>query len=151
MISDTEDTRKLIEKILNNGHLMSLATLDQGGLWVSDVVYVYDDNLSIYWMSNPGARHSKAILENSQVAGSITISNGSKEPNLGLQFYGTAEKIDGPRYDLATKHLAKRSYPEPSVDDDVLEGDSWYVLKPEYIDLINEKLFGYEKKKLKLP
>ena len=127
---------------------MSLAVQDEGGLWVSDVVYIFDDNFNLYWMSDPEVRHSKAVIKNSQVAGTITISNKSKEPNLCIQFSGIAEKIDGPRFDLAKMHLRKRSHPEPKESDDVLQGDSWYMLKPEFMDIINEELWGYDKKKL---
>lgn len=91
---------------------MSLAVQDNGGLWVSDVVYVFDDNFNIYWMSDPDVRHSKAILVNLQVAGTITVSNKSKE------------------------------------SDDVLQGDSWYMPKPQFMDVINEELWGYDKQKL---
>lgn len=129
---------------------MSLATLDDGGLWVADLVYVFDEDFNIYWMSDPEVRHSKAISKNTQVAGTITISNKSKEPNLGIQFFGKAEKIEGARHDLAIKHLIKRGYPEPEESDDVLQGDSWYVLHPTKIDLIDEENYGYEKKSLDL-
>jgi len=130
---------------------MSLATLDDGGPWVSDLVYVYDEDLNIYWMSDPEVRHSKAILKNALVAGAITISNKSKELNLGIQFSGKAEKIDGPRHDLAIKHLTKRGYPEPKETDDILQGDSWYVLRlRRQIDLIDEENHGYDKKSFEL-
>jgi uncharacterized protein YhbP (UPF0306 family) len=144
------DIESKILEVLEKGHLMSLATSDEGGLWVSDVVYVFDEDLSLYWMSDPDARHSQAILKNKQVAGTITISNKSKELNLGIQFSGIAEKIDGSRWDLAKKHLKKRSHPEPKEEDDVLKGDSWYVLKPNNIDLIDEEHLGYDKKNLSL-
>ena len=133
-------------EILEKTHIMSLATKDEGGLWVSDLVFIFDDDLNIYWMSDPDARHSQAILKNSEVAGTITFSTKSKEPNLGIQFFGRANKIDGPRYDLATKHLKKRGHSEPKEGDDVLQGDSWYMLKPSKIHLIDEELWGYDKK-----
>lgn len=137
-------------EVLDKGHLMSLATLDDGGVWVADVIYIYDDDLNIYWISDPEVRHSKAILKNKQVAGTITISNKSKELNLGIQFSANAEKIEGTRQDLAIKHLTKRGYPEPKETDDVLQGDSWYMLRPSKIDLVDEENFGYDKKSLEL-
>ena len=143
------DTKELIKEVLGKGYLMSLGTHDNGGVWVADVIYVYDDNLNIYWMSDPEARHSKAIELTSAAAGTITIS-GPGEDNLGIQFKGVAEKIEGPRWDLAKKHYAKRQKPEPKEGDDVLGGDSWYVLKPKIFELINEKHFGFEKQKLEL-
>ena len=144
-----KELRPLILNVLTKGYLMSLATLDNGGIWVSDLIYIYDDDLNIYWMSDPEARHSKALIKNSKVAGTITVS-GQGENNLGIQFEGIAEKIDGTRFDLAKKHFAKRKKLVPKKEDDILQGDSWYILKPKKIELINEKLFGFEKKKLKL-
>jgi uncharacterized protein YhbP (UPF0306 family) len=144
------DVRARIREVLNEGHLMSLATIDDGGVWVADVIYVFDDNFALYWMSDPSVRHSRAVLQNPEIAGTITVSNKSKEPNLGIQFAGTALKIEGPRYDLAKKHYAKRGRPEPKEEDDVLEGDSWYVLKPSKMELIDEANLGYEKRSLKL-
>jgi uncharacterized protein YhbP (UPF0306 family) len=141
--------KELIKNVLEKGFLMSLATQDDSGLWVSDVIYVFDDELNIYWMSDPNVRHSQAILKNNKVAGTITIS-GVGESNLGIQFVGVAEKIKGERYNLAKKHYAKRQKLEPKETDDVLDGDSWYVLKPSKVELIDEKLFGFEKQKLEL-
>ena len=128
---------------------MSLGTTDGKGVRVCDVIYVYDEDLNIYWMSDADVRHSKAIEENTQVAGAITVS-GAGEDNLGIQFEGVAQKIEGVRYDLAKKHFAKRNKPEPAEDEDVLDGDSWYILKPKVIELTNEKYFGFDKQKLEL-
>ncbi len=122
---------------------MSLATQDEKGVWVADVIFIYDGNLTLYWMSDPDCRHSKAVLENSGVAGSITASTRSGEQNFGIQFEGAAAKVEGVRYDLALKHLAKRGKPAPQETDDVLQGDSWYSLKPTKIRLIDEENFGY--------
>jgi len=76
----------------------------------------------------------------------ITVS-GHGESNLGIQFEGVAEKIEEPRHDLAKKHYTKRLKPESKETDDILQGDSWYVLRPSKIELINEKLFGFKKNK----
>lgn len=138
-----------IKEVLEKGYLMSLATIDDGGVWVADVIYVFDDELNVYWMSDPDARHSKALITSSNVAGTISVS-GQGEDNLGIQFGGIAQKIDSTRYDLAKKHYAKRKKPQPQENDDVLRGDSWYILKPKKIELIYEKLFGFNKQQLLL-
>ena len=144
------DIRNKVIEILKTGHLMSLGTIDGGGVWVADVIYIHDDDLNIYWMSDPECRHSKAISENSKVAGTITTSNKSKEPNLGIQIGGMAEKIDGKRFDLVIKHLAKRGYKIPKNPIDILEGDSWYKLIPTKIELTDEEHFGFDKHELKV-
>ena len=140
------DIKRLIKEVLEKGYLMSLGTVDEGGVCVSDVIYVFDDEFNLYWISDPDTRHSKAILRTSKVAGTITAVDRGDE--LGVQFEGTAQKIEGARYDLAKKHLAKRNNSEPKETDDVLQGDSWYGLKPVRIELIHKKFFGFEKQKL---
>ena len=141
--------RELIKEVLGKGYLMSLGTIDDGGVWVCDVIFIFDDQLNIFWMSDPNTRHSKAILLNKKVAGTITV-NLPGEYNLGIQFEGRAEKIEGARFDLAKKHYAKRRKSEPKEVDDVLDGDSWYRLIPAKIELIHEKLFGFNKQKFQL-
>ena len=128
---------------------MSLATIDKAGVWVADIIYIHDDDYNLYWMSDPDVRHSQAIHKRGKVAGTITVS-GPGEDNLGIQFEGVAAKIDGDRYDLAVKHYQKRNKPAPKKDEDILQGDSWYVLKPKKIELICERRYEFEKQKLEL-
>ncbi len=140
--------KDLTREVLEKGYLMTLAVSDEHGAWAADVIYVFDDEMNLYWMSDPDTRHSTAITTDSQVAGTITVSNRG-EGNLGLQFSGVAEKIDGARYDLATKHFAKRNKPLPKETDDVLDGDSWYVLKITKLFLIHEKYFGFKRQEVR--
>lgn len=41
------NNRDLIKEVLEKGYLMSLATEDDGGVWVSDVIYIYDEKFNI--------------------------------------------------------------------------------------------------------
>jgi uncharacterized protein YhbP (UPF0306 family) len=127
---------------------MSLATHDDTGSWVADVIFIYDEDfINIYWMSDPQTRHSKAILKNNKVAGSITYSTKSKESNFGIQFEGIAEQLEGIQFELLVKHLAKRGYPMPELSqaEKILDGDCWYKLTPSKIFLIDEDNFGYDR------
>ncbi len=144
------DIKVRILEVLERGYLMSLGTADSGGVWVAPVIYIFDGSLTLYWMSSPDVRHSKAILENASLAASIALSNVGGEKNLGLQFAGKARKIDGPRYDLALKHFGKRDKPAPPESEDILKGRSWYELKPDFIELIDEENFGFKKQKITL-
>src|SRR5689334_3120603 len=103
-----EDLKKIVGEILMKAILMTLATQDDGGLWASTVNISHDDEFNIYWISSPQVRHSKAIEINSRVAGTITVSTGSNEPNLGLQFPGGAGKVDAVSADVVKKYFNKR-------------------------------------------
>jgi uncharacterized protein YhbP (UPF0306 family) len=136
---------QIVRSILEKGHLISLATVDENGPWVSDLVYVFDDARNVYWLSAPDARHSQALLKNPNVAATITISTRSKEPNEALQIAGIAEKIEGDMLEMAAKHLAKRNYPPPNKEGEILKsGASWYKLVPNKIRVNYEPLFGRE-------
>ena len=101
-------------------------------------------------MSDPDCRHSQAVIKNNKVAGTITETTKSGEPNFGIQFSGIAEKLEDARYDLACKHYIKRNKSEPKEDEDILNGDSWYKLTPIKIELIDEVNLGFEKKSLEI-
>lgn len=136
----------LSKQILTEATVVSLGTLDADGVWVSDVVFVHDDELSIYWISKPGSRHSKAVLENSKIACTITASF---EPNdeRALQIEGVVEKIEGSIPDLEEKHFRKRGKPYlNSKSTKKPEGFSWYKLTPTKIELHWSEKFGYDRK-----
>lgn len=145
------NVQELINEVLEKGYLLSLATVDDGGVWVSDVIYVHDDQMNIYWLSQTNARHSKAISKNDRVAGTITVSNKPGEKNIGLQLKGVAEKIDGDILEIAVKHRQKRWKLAPTKPGEILDqGESWYRLRPKMIELIYEPLFGFDKPKIEL-
>lgn len=143
------DLRQRVREVLEQGYLMSLGFADGHGLWVADVIYVFDDELNLYWMSGPDARHSRAIGTHPQMAGTITVS-GPGEDNFGIQFAGQATKVDGLRPDLVVKHFTKRHRPIPAPGDDVLDSDRWYRLTPDFFELIDERHFGFERQKVSL-
>ncbi len=146
------DIRKRILELLDKTHLMSIGTVDENGVWVADVVYIHDDDLNIYWLSHPLARHSQSILKNKKAAGTITHSTKSKELNFCIQFEGIAEKINEERFDLIIKHLTKRSHQIPHISEaaKILKDDSWYKITPVTIHLIDEENFGFDRQELRL-
>ena len=145
------DIGSRVREVLDKGYLMSLGTVDDGGVWVADIVYVADDELNIYWMSNPDFRHSKAIAKNAKVAGTITVSQKQGDLDFAVQLEGAAEKLDGARLTIATKFLMKKGKPGPSkVLNILMKGYSWYKLVPTKIELIDQKNFDFQKQKISL-
>lgn len=140
----------LARDILAQGYLLSLATVDAQGVWVADVIYTYDDELTIYWMSKPNRRHSEAIDSgNNQVAGTITLTTGPGQADAGLQLAGQAQQVDTVPWPSVLEYFRKRQKPAPRPDDDILNGQVWYMMKPEKIELISTAHFGYERKKIR--
>ena len=147
---EDHDLKQLAHEILREGFLMSLGTTDDEGVWVSDVIYVHDEDLCIYWVSLPSARHSQAIGAGSRVACNITSSHVLGKERA-LQIAGTAEPIEGSRLELEQMLEAKRGKEVPQVAGEILSrGHVWYVLKPDTTKLIDSDKFGYERKTIEI-
>ena len=142
------DLRALAKEILNDGYLISLGFADSEGVWVSDVVYVSDDDLNIYWISKTDTRHSKALERNAAIAGTITAVE-KVDAERALQIAGTAEKVEGPLFDLEKKHRAKRGMNMPTEPGEILkEAHYWYKLTPTRIELIHNEHFGWDRQRV---
>jgi uncharacterized protein YhbP (UPF0306 family) len=86
---------------------MSLATIGQDGKpWTCDVHYAYDDDLNLYWVSVPMARHSQDIAVNPHVAGTIVTQHMAGQAPLGVSFEGTVEILQ----DVDDNHPAFKTY-----------------------------------------
>ena len=147
---NNDELKKLAQEVLHDAHLISLGTVDENGVWVADIIFVPDENLNLYWISMPQARHSQAIVQNGKAACSVTASEQTNKERA-LQIEGVAEKIDGPLFEYEKKLEAKRGLPVPQTEGEILaKGHSWYVLKPTKVELIHSELFGYERKSVQL-
>lgn len=74
------------------GRVMQLATIRNNVPYVVSVYYwATQDLTSVYWMSEPDRRHSRAIATIDKVAGAIVIKQ--EQPVIGLQFGGDAHRV----------------------------------------------------------
>jgi len=136
-------------EVLDKTFLLSLATNDEKGIWVADVIFTYDDDLNIYWMSTDYRRHSEAIDGGeSKVAGTITATTNADEPEMSLQISGIAERVDGIPEESVFRFFKKRKMPQPKPED-VLNGHFWYKFTPDRIELIYGPEFGHERQTVK--
>lgn len=142
-----KDIRDLIKKVIETGYLLSLASVDSGGPWVSDVIYVSDADLNLYFISRLEFRHSKAFEKNPRAAGAITAVEKPEGQSTGVQLAGTISQVKEIPKDAFVRYSQKRA----GKNSWTLEpGDAWYKLTPTIFDLIYEPLFGYTKKTLRL-
>ena len=144
------DLKTLTKQTLEHGYLMSLATTDDDGVWVADVIYVYDDDLNLYWMSKTTRRHSQAIEQNSQVAATITVTSGPQEMDEGLQISGHAQQMTEPPSSLLKSWMTKkRKQDQYDAAQIVLDEHVWYQLVPDRIELIHQEHFDYDRQTVK--
>ncbi len=149
--NNMDQIQQLAQDILDKGYFLSLATLDDGGLWVSDVFYVADENWNIYWVSAHETRHSKAIEANHDVAGTITITTTPEEPSESLQISGHAEKVEeNLNEEIEKLFLLKRGKEKKAEADKSSGGQSWYKFVPTKMRLSHQKTFGLEKQDVEI-
>ena len=146
---NTELTQ-LTKLVLDRGYLMSLGIVDEQGPWVADVIYIFDDDFNLYWMSQPTRRHSQAIDSGSnRVAVAIAVTQGPEQPDEGLQISGTAQRIDVRDSSLLKLWMNKKQKEYLPEMGTVLDEHVWYKLTPDCIELIYQEKFDYNRQKVK--
>lgn len=89
-----DEILKLIKEFMQPRYQMVLATYGEHP-WIATLYYSFDENINIYFLSNPETIHCMQLVENPQVA--LTIADSPQEPSSkkkGVQMYGFAEQIE---------------------------------------------------------
>jgi pyridoxamine 5'-phosphate oxidase-like protein len=75
-----------VNELLSASPYMVLATADAGGVpWVSPVWFATDDGRTFYWVSDPGARHSRNIAARPEIA--IVVFDSTATPGDAAAIY----------------------------------------------------------------
>ncbi len=142
--------KKHVLDFLKDHKLMAIAT--HGDFpWIATVYYTFDDNLSLYFLSNPNTLHCQHIHKNNKVAVSIADSRQNiNQLKKGLQISGIAEQIS----DIEKiKHALKIWKDFLKVEDRELSYENMikkvitsriYKITPKRIKLFNQELFNVE-------
>lgn len=142
-----EQIRDFIVEILETGYLMSIASVDEHGLCVSDLIYIVDCDLNMYFISRREFRHSRAFEKNSASSGSITAVERPIGKSTGVQFEGKVTEVKTIPEDVLKKYSKKRG-----IDGlwELENGEAWYKFSPTSFDVIYEPIFGFMKKKYRM-
>lgn len=111
---DPEEIEQTIREYLPQVIHMSLATVADGRPWVCEVHVAFDDDLNLYWVSWPGARHSQEVAANPRVSGSVVKQHDVEDLARGVSFEGTAEMIEeldenSPEFKVYTSRFPDRA------------------------------------------
>lgn len=110
------DLKSLIKQYLREAKLMQLATSLNDQPWICSVWFASDEDMNIYWLSSTTRRHSKEVMENSKVAGAITLPQTPNDPPRGLQFQGNAKLLTKQKdVDKAMSVYAGRIFSEKDI------------------------------------
>lgn len=90
-----DNLEQTIRDYINGVLHMSLGTSVNNRPWVSEVHFVFDDDLNLYFRSLESRRHSQEIKLNPNVAGNIVEPHGLGQKPRGVYFEGIAELLKG--------------------------------------------------------
>jgi len=145
-----EEIKQLIKELLHDAPLFTLATCVDNQPWCCDMIFVWDQDFNMYWLSSPNARHSQDIEKNPKVAATVTMVD-EQGKGRSLQIEGTCRVIqDDKRRFEADKNFKDRHHMTGLLTiEQALEETkklNLYQLNPTKIYLTHEPKFGRERK-----
>jgi uncharacterized protein YhbP (UPF0306 family) len=128
------DIEKIVREYIEISIHMSLGTSIDNKPWVSEVHFVYDENLNLYWRSKVDRRHSLEIAENPNVAGNMVKQHKLDEYPHAIYFEGVASLVtDTDTHKKIYPLFHKRLGAEESIINEAFtsEGHKFYMIKVE--------------------
>lgn len=83
--------RKAIKEVLVENDTLTLATSDRKHPWAATLIYAFDEEFNLYFMSEKTSRHSRELDKNPVVAVAIHDKSGKMK---GLQIQGKAGLVE---------------------------------------------------------
>ncbi len=91
---------------------MTIASSDKNGLpWAAGVVYSYDLDWNLYFLSLPSSNHCQNIKNNKNVVVAIFDSHQLFGQGVGLQIEGEAVEVESKNFSKVIKIYFDRKFP----------------------------------------
>lgn len=138
-------------KILAESTYMVIGTSGEGAKpWVAPVLYVYDKEYNLYFLSAVDAVHSENILKNPSVAISIFDSHQKIGISDGLQFEGNAELVEKGEIKKVITMYCEKVFPDSDMAPTTRYKPEEYLGASEFrffkIKLINTYITGEDRR-----
>ncbi len=137
-------------KYLKSQRLMCISTCSSAP-WASIVFYTIDEDMRMYFVSEPESRHCTDISNNSNVACAVFDSRQkAAKKKIGVQIQGIASEVKDHKEIKRALKMWNMSNPglEKLINFDAIKKVSIesrvYRIEPKLIKFFNEKLYGDE-------
>lgn len=138
-ISQKVKIKKVLEYMKDN-RLMTLGTSFRDKPWLATVFYAFDEKTNIFFYSKEDTKHCRNIAKNPNVSVAINHTWRYLDGKIkAIQLFGRASevsKVEYPSYYRIYKARFKWA-------DDFKSDHLLYVIKPNEVWYIDEKLFGH--------
>ena len=152
-IYSVQDAEKSIKQILSSNTLFSMSSINKDNTpWINTAFYSFDENLNLYFLSDPNTIHTKNISDKKTVAVNIFDSHQKPEDEKkGLQLIGECHKInDEKEIFSAIKNYGKKYLSFGNLIkavNDIAKNKMkarFYKIEINYISIFDEEFFGEE-------
>ena len=133
-----EKLKTYILDYLAKNRRMTLATSENNVPWAATVMFAYDPDLNLYFISVPDSRKTKNLETNPRVSGAINEFQKTPGKILGVQLEGTAEILDKNKNTKELEIYKKRF----DWADEYLHDHELYKIIPKKIYYLDDELFG---------
>jgi hypothetical protein len=140
-----DDPIAQIRALLVEVSTLSLATVDnEGRPYAANLYFAADDDLSIYFVSDDDAHHSRHIARRDQVAATVYAPVMMWQQIRGVQLRGACRAVDESQRDAAwSVYLHK--FPHIIEIEDMIRAQRFYRIQPTWLRLIDNTVkFGYK-------
>jgi uncharacterized protein YhbP (UPF0306 family) len=144
-VLEPAELRKTLEKLLGLSTMTLATSSTEGGAHAADVYFACDEQLSLYFFSDPESQHSSDIQRDARAAVTIHADRKGWEQILGVQMRGHCEAIStsGVWEQAWEVYLAK--FPFVSNLEEVIKVNQLYGFSPDWIRLVdNSQGFGFK-------
>jgi uncharacterized protein YhbP (UPF0306 family) len=134
--------RTLVRRLLEASTLCAIATVTPAGrAHVNTAYFAWTPELSVVWLSEPGATHSRNVRANPSVAVAVYDSTQSwGKPDRGIQLFGSAVELSDEPAAREPERAYARRFPE--YGESRLGAYRLYALRPRRLKLFDEPALG---------
>ncbi|MCP6719459.1 MAG: pyridoxamine 5'-phosphate oxidase family protein [Patescibacteria group bacterium] len=149
--------KKYLEECMQSTEFCCLATVDDNGVWSNTIYFAWDDNLNLYFISQPQSHHMKNLVKDPRIAISIYNTTQSTFDDVaGIQLDGEAHILtEKTEVNGAYAIYYGRKYPDTSrnprkEEDAYINNPEWQFVKivPKHIYYFDTRFFDEERQEV---
>ncbi len=107
-----KNLNKLAREIIETNQYVTIASANKHGEpWISPVVYSYDKNWDLYFVSIPSSKHCQNFHDNQKVSLAIFDSHQLWGEGVGLQIEAACSEVTPQESHKALTEFFKRKFP----------------------------------------
>jgi hypothetical protein len=141
-----EEKLKLVRALLSAETTLTLATVSaEGEACATPLFYILDDELSLYWLSSPGSRHSLNLLSQPRAEAAVSRSAQGWREIRGVQMRGQVSVVSEPERRKTLLNIYCERFKLGRIFRLAIRQSELYCLRPEFFRYLdNARGFGFK-------